>query len=43
MCFRCMRTGERKCDGGCGICDDCPDEVSIPNGMTEKDYQFSED
>lgn len=25
-CFVCPVSGVRHCDGGCGLCDDCPGE-----------------
>jgi hypothetical protein len=31
MCFRCKRTGEKKCDGHCGL---CPEESEEANAIS---------
>jgi hypothetical protein len=35
-CFRCRRTGEKMCEGSCGLgCPDCPDEQETPDYLED--------
>jgi len=47
MCFFCVISNAKNCGVSCGLCgEQCPGydgpPTGIPNGMTAKDYEFSE-
>ena len=43
-CFYCARTGERKCDGHCGLgCFDCPGDRPADQTVYNERYGYGKD